>query len=95
MAKRKPNDRATEPAPPDPAATPRGRGRPKSSNPKPVTPIILSVRGRDEYLAWYDGLADALRKSIGGGPIDRVGVFDRAVGDLARALGYPEPPDRY
>ena len=76
-------------------AQPKGRGRPKSASPKPVTPIMMAVRGKPDYQEWFDGLADTLRRSVGSGPIDRVGVFDRAVGDLAKALGYPPPPDRY
>ena len=56
---------------------------------------MMAVRARDDYQAWYDGLAEALRRSVGGGPLDRVAVFDRAVGDLAKTLGYPPPPDRY
>ena len=99
MAKSKRSE--TPPTPPEPAsppgteARPKARGRPKSANPKPATPIMMAVRASGDFQAWYDGLADAIRREVGGGPIDRVGVFDRAVGDLAKSIGYPPPPDRY
>ncbi len=65
------------------------------ANPKPTNPIILAVRAKPEYQAWFDDLAEAVGRSVGVGKVDRVFVFDRAVRDLAKAMGLPAPPERY
>src|SRR3954451_2391835 len=99
MPKPKRTEPVTDPISPEPATPPeapsRGKGRPKLANPKPTNPIILAVRAKPEYQAWFDDLTEAVGRSVGVGKVDRVFVFDRAVRDLAKAMGLPEPPERY
>jgi len=92
--------RSANPAPEAKALAPaeapaKVQGRPRAATPKPALPIVLTVRGRDEYLGWLEGLADKLARSIGVAKVERTLVYDKAMADLARALGHPEPPSRY
>ena len=96
MSRPKRSKPASELIPPVAPGNPsRGRGRPKLANPKPTNPIILAVRAKPEYQAWFDDLTRAVGLSVGVGKVDRAFVFDRAVRDLARSVGLPDPPDRF
>jgi hypothetical protein len=64
-------------------------GRPKSPNPKPVLPIVASVRGRPEWAEWLEGLRRKLQHR------HSTDTFDRALADLAKQVKYPPPPPRY
>lgn len=63
-------------------------GRPKKS-PEDLKrqKNLLSVRGTEEWKIWLDGLAAKQRVPI-------VVLIDVALTELAKAVGYPEPPPR-
>jgi hypothetical protein len=72
------------------------RGRPKSKNPKPTTPIVMTIRACPEWEAWIDGVREAMSKQAGFSlRIDRTDVVDSALGVLAERLGLTQPPPRY
>lgn len=71
------------------------RGRPKSANPKPPTPIVMTIRGKPEWEIWLDGLREAVRSETGLSRVERTDVVDIALRELAARLDQPEPPARY
>jgi hypothetical protein len=86
MAKKKPQADASPEKP---------RGRPKATNPKGRTPIVMTVRGSDDWTRWLDEICETLKQQTGLGKVDRTDALDVALKDLAARLGLGRPPDRY
>jgi hypothetical protein len=72
------------PGPPRKAAAPRPA---PAAAKRPVRARMISIRGRDEWLEWVRGLADAERMDVSD-------LIDRALVDYGKARGYPVPAPR-
>jgi hypothetical protein len=73
------------------------RGRPKSAEPKPVTPVFMTIRANEKWQAWYGKLSAKLRekKGLGEIKIDRTDAFDMTMAMVAQVLEIEAPPSRY
>jgi hypothetical protein len=49
--------------------------------------VLMSVKGTEEFQAWFDELCDYLR-------LPKTVLFEHAVVAFAKAQGFPKPPPR-
>jgi hypothetical protein len=68
------------------------RGRPKAKAPKPITPVVVTLRGKPEWVNWLDRLCSVVDQ-LGVG-VERTQVIDYALKRLAQQINFPEPPPR-
>lgn len=70
----------------------KAKGRPKATNPKPVAPVAVTLRGRQEWVDWLESACASI-DTLGTG-IDRTQLFDVALRLLAEKHGLSAPPSR-
>jgi hypothetical protein len=74
----------------------RGRGRPKSADPKPTLPVVMTIRAREDWEAWIDAAGEELVRRTGLAiRLERTAVVDAALAELAKVLELPPPPARF
>ena len=70
-----------------PMAKKTGRTPPPEPEPVGRKPMIVQMRGSEEWKRWAEGLADREGDTL-------AKLFERAIRKWAKETGYPDPPRR-
>ena len=76
-------------------STPAKRGRPKLQNPKPTTPVAITLRADKAWVDWLDRFCDQLSRDSGFPKPERTAMIDFALRQLAESRGFAAPPSRF